>query len=91
VNDRADALMFLDEDTGEIVQPDNADLTMAALAGYAEAKVALDLARSDRAAYLARLAQTDPTLRAFEGREQLYASLVEGVEDALAGVFSDDL
>ena len=86
-----DALVYLDEQTGEIVEPDNASLTLDVLNRYAEAKLALAVVRMDKKAYLERLAQTDPEYGWLVADERARELEIAAVEDALADVFSDEL
>lgn len=86
-----DALVYLDEQTGEIVEPDNASLTLDMLNRYAEAKVALDVVRMNQRAYLARLAQTDPEYGWLVADERARELEIAAVEGALADLFSDEL
>ena len=87
----ADALRYLDEETGEIVEPDNASLTLDVLNRYATAKLALDVVRMDKRAFLERLAETDPEFGWLVADERARELEIASVEAALGDVFSDDL
>ena len=87
----ADALVYLDEETGEIVEPDSAAITIDVLNRYAVAKLALDVVRLDKRAYLERLAEKDPEFGWLVADERARELEIASVEAALAGAFSDDL
>jgi hypothetical protein len=88
-------LACINEDTGELVAPDGpgaAELTIAALHGYADAKAKLDLVRIDKDARLAALeGGADPELAALTDREYQLAMVVANIEFALRDVFTPDV
>lgn len=83
-------LVYVSEQTGEIVSPDNsaADLTIGRLTGFAMAKADLDGARSDLAARIEELVRNDDVARALRVEVRSLENEVAGVEEALAEVFS---
>lgn len=86
-----DALVYLDEETGEIVEPESAAITIDVLNRYAVAKLALDVVRLDKRAYLERLADKDPEFGWLVADERARELEIASVEAALADAFSDDL
>lgn len=88
----ADELAYLDETTGEIIEPDGAaDLTVAALNNYASTSAELALVRMDLTARTQALVEADHEAAGLAQRMRILQARQDTVRNALDDVFSDDL
>lgn len=82
-----------DDETGEVIEPDGTagDLTVGALTEYANAHERLQIVRLRIRDRLDRLKETDPEYADLVEQQTRLQMQVAAVEDALEGVFSDEL
>lgn len=87
------ALVCVDEETGEIVEPDGAEApaVIGGLEQYADTRLALEVTRMKLRQRLEALAELDETFAALRSQELDLELTVASMDEGLAGVFSDEL
>jgi hypothetical protein len=87
------ALVCVDEETGEIVEPDGAEASavLGSLDAYAETWLALAVTRSNVSQRLEAIAELDETLTALRRRQGELERALAAMEDGLDQAFSADL